>query len=430
MKINEFMIAFQTMETRNNLFNVEYNGENVWDIVRYNVFQALQEQYEPIATKNFLKKAIKSSLSLVSKLIFLTKIKFKKNDILFCKTSRTLSNRNYVDEYSKPVLDRIEKKRVAEIELYHLADSNANARFLFNYSSKKHLPETIVESFLKAINESFHSLCQEEIIISAMQEAYSKYLSERRFYDLLFRCSGIKKVFLVQNGIQKGLISAAKSRGVKVTEIQHGYVGFTHPVYSYPGLTNSHSVYLPKEFWVFSEFWTKEINMPGTQFKIIGHELKDVTLASNDTILFISRNNHHEVLKDYLYKLDQEVGRKIIYKLHPNQFSDSDLIKNEFSNCKNVKVITDEVALSDCIKESSDIVCIQSTVVYEALQSNRKVICIKECDFIQSSTLEKIENYYVVEDERSMIDIINNNETQELKVQFFDVINDELVSKI
>ncbi|WJG21756.1 hypothetical protein [Vibrio furnissii] len=430
MKINELMIAFQKMEKENNLFDIEYNQTLVWDTIRYNVFQALQMQYIPVKMQGLYKRVIKRTISSITQLMFLVRAMKNDDNILVCKTSRKKNEHCYIDEYSKYVLEKLSKKRVAEIELYHLAGGLANSRNLFYYSSESKLSVKFLSEILEIIKINFPSLYEEKTLTAAIQDAYSKYRSERNFYERVFKYTSIERVFLVQNGLQKGLLHAAKLHGVKVIELQHGYVGFTHPAYSYPNIASGQCTYLPKEFWIFSQFWAREINMPNTEFKIIGYDFKDFKDTTGKNVLFISRDNHHKVLVDYLKALVDKTNKKITYKLHPNQIDELAIIRNELSQYENVQVVLNEKSIEDCIKESSDIVCIQSTVVFEALQSNRKVICIKECDYIESSILEEIRNYYSIDNEEMLIHIVNEVKADKYEVKFFDEINIKLVSEL
>src|SRR5690606_29559594 len=66
-----------------------------------------------------------------------------------------------------------------------------------------------------------------------IRRARSRFEHQVAGYRRLFDKLRPKAVLFVQNGIGKALFHVARTEGVPVIEVQHGYVGHGHPVYSY-----------------------------------------------------------------------------------------------------------------------------------------------------------------------------------------------------
>lgn len=430
MDVNTLTSAFHKMETEHNLFYKKYKNKYIWDVIRFDVFHALQNRSLLLKRPGRLKVLIKNVLSKILQTVCLVSLVLSRRKILICKTSRTKSQSGYVDSYSSPITNSLKSNEYFEIELYHLAGGYFNQRYLFNYDINHVLPMAFLKNFLAVLKLEFPSLYKEDVLIQEINNAYNKYLVEHAFYNRIYKYSSIEKAVIVQNGIQKGLLHAAIMNNVRVVELQHGYVGYTHLAYSYPRSILPEYAYTPKEFWAFSDFWHQEIYMPNTEFKILGCDFVDIKSIKGTTILFISRDNHHEILLDFLSHISVNTERKIIYKLHPNQADDYLKIKLDLAHLSNVDVILNEMSVSSCIEKSSDVVCIQSTVVFEALQSNRKVICIKKADYVYSALLETNDNYYAIESAEDAVHIIKTKEIMDNPFVFFEPINENIISEL
>ncbi|MGK4475903.1 capsular polysaccharide export protein, LipB/KpsS family [Aeromonas molluscorum] len=427
MDINRLMSSFHKMETEHNLFSKMYKSEYIWDVVRFDVFHALQSDSPLFKSSGKLKIFIKKLISKSLQTICLVSLVLSRKKTLVCKTSRSKIQSGYVDPFSAPITRSLKSNTYFEIELYHLASGCFNQRYLFTYDINHSLPIVFLKEILTALQLTFPSLYREDVLIKAINNAYNKYIVEYSFYKKMYKYSSIEKTFIVQNGIQKGLLHAAIKNNVQVVELQHGYVGYTHPAYSYPRSILPTYVYTPNEFWAFSDFWHQEVYIPKTEFKILGCDFVDIKSINGNAILFISRDNHHDILVDFLSHISVNTEREIIYKLHPNQMGDFLRIKKSLSHLSNVDVILNEMSVNMCIEKSSDVVCIQSTVVFEALQSNRKVITIKRADHVHSALLEKTNNYYAIESAEEAVYIINNKKIIDDHVVFFEPINNNLI---
>ncbi len=430
MDINTLTSSFHKMEVEHNLFYKKYKSEYIWDVIRFDVFHALQNRSLLLKRPGKIKVLIKNVISKTLQVICLVSLVLSRRKILICKTSRTKNQSGYVDSYSAPITNSLKSNEYFDIELYHLAGGYFNQRYLFNYDINHALPMAFLKDILAVLKLKFPSLYREDVLIQVINNAYNKYLVEYTFYNKLYKYSSIEKAFIVQNGIQKGLLHAAIMNNVRVVELQHGYVGYTHPAYSYPLSILPAYVYTPNEFWAFSDFWYQEIYMPKTEFKVLGCDYADLANIKGTAILFISRDNHHKILLEFLSHISVNTERKIIYKLHPNQTADFLEIKESLSHFTNVDVILNEMSVSTCIGKSSDVVCIQSTVVFEALQSNRKVICIKKADYVHSALLEKNNNYYAIESAEEAVHIINTKEIMDDPFVFFEPINKNVISEL
>ena len=96
-----------------------------------------------------------------------------------------------------------------------------------------------------------------------------------------------------------------------------------------------------------------------------------------------------------------------VYKLHPNEFSYVEEYVSYFIENTNVKIITDQVDTSTLISQSSLVVLIVSTVVYEALNQQKKVAIYKKINFERQLHLLECPNVYFFNNEDDAFGILD-----------------------
>lgn len=397
MDINLFTEKFHKMELENKLFSLKDNADfEYWDQIRHDVFYltftkladndcylAAKTNRSSIFAYDILRNLLKHIISYIALIYAVISVK----KILFVKTSRYkgAESSNLID----PIIGQFEnltpsnslsfESHVGKKSLFHF-------RYLFPYSNLS-LSDLSVKNSTHMLEELIFAYFNVEIDLTSVTETgLNKYRTEYRFYNRLFRYSTIKKVLIVQNGIQKGLFKAASENNVQVMEMQHGYVGFGHPAYSYPKeLSDMAGIYLPHKFLSYSDFWVKNSTYPVSENYIIGssnHPKISTKNSSHYCFLIISGDIYHHDLSKLTIKLAKEYKEiKLIYKLHPNQFKDFGEIQKKFVGYSNIELISNQLSLTECISKVYSIICIQSTCVYEAIASNRSVYCYKKLDY-------------------------------------------------
>ena len=194
-------------------------------------------------------------------------------------------------------------------------------------------------------------------------------------------------LFRSQNGIQKGLFMACKELKIKTVELQHGYVNYTHPAYSYPKLlnvSNEKQINLPYTFITFSEYWSNNIYYPVKEIIPFGNSfyakncLQQVTNRKNLT--FISADIFQKTIEFYVDSIVDYVsdGCALNIKLHPNQYNTKIDIIQKYEKYPNINVYSDDISINELLSTSKEVIVISSTIAYEALQSNCNLAIIQD----------------------------------------------------
>ncbi len=197
-------------------------------------------------------------------------------------------------------------------------------------------------------------------------------------YKKLFTNHSIKKVFLSQNGYQKGMFYAAKKMNVAVCEFQHGVIRKEHLAYSYPEIRDIQNyLCIPENLLTFSAYWTSLFYCP-IKSVVLGNNYFSKEVVKTETpnaILVISAFSFGHQLADCILsacKAKVFNENKVVFKLHPHEYEDRKFYENLFQD-DNVEVITDEYSVNTLLANAKLMITVNSTAVYEALQSNTRV---------------------------------------------------------
>lgn len=441
-----FHEKFFQMEKEFNLFSIRINHEfPIWDIVRYRVANELLNNKSSIQKQRItLGKYIAIGLKIIKHLpkVFLP---FRENTLFLC--SRNLDEEGqYFDKNAQNTINSLNKKQITIIESYTPErnykyqdyDFILNIAFIFltKLTKKTEIKENDFNKIENAINSTFGTnSINPESIYSEFQEFYKTYA----IYDNIFRRNKkrILRLFITQNGIQKGIFYAARKNRIKTYEFQHGIIDKTHLAYSYNSEIqyNRNDTICSDSLFTFSNYWNTQFYNPYQKFIPIGNDFFcNKQIHSGEHYLTVVSSMIHE---DYLSSFTKELafkmtGLQIFYKLHPNQFANSENIKSFFKGCKNITIITNEMSVPILISKSFAILTIVSTAVYEALHNGINVIILKRSNYLAHEALFKNPNIYLV-DKIDEIESIVNDKGNNSEVQddvFFKPFNNELFKEI
>ena len=421
MDINEFRKIFFKMEIENKLFYEKIKNDIYWwDIVRhdiyYQIFNSLER--EDVA---FKEKANSKSILLYLKkdlknLVYLYKNKNK--DYMFFKSSRN----NGKDLILDPIIESKKNIFIHETFLEKNKFEIKSIRVLQQIFFKK--IEIDCQKYENLIEKYFGKKVNLHFIINFL---VNKFIIDKKYYTIILNIVKPKKIYLVQNGIQKGLFEAAKQKKVTIIEMQHGFIGENHPAYSYPDeiLIKKNELYLPDYFCVFSNYWKNKINYPVKKTFIIGNDnyfVEEELIKNNTDITFISSDMHQDKLDLYLetlLKIDKD-NRIINLKLHPNQKNKIDIIKVKYKSYPNVKIIFDEINMKSLLLKSECIVTVNSTVTYEALQLGIPCFIIKELNYAEDLEVLKLDGVFLIENKKQMEKILQKKINIKKKHIYFE----------
>lgn len=444
----EFNNIWLKMEAEQELFHKKNNSSiYFWDIIRFQIFDAIyygSDQTDYISKKTIFQKLRTYYREIINLFNseFLKKRQIKRNrgDFVFYICSRYLENNKNIDKTSRNIIDILVKKLFL-IESVKGNEKNnifSNAyypyklNFLMKLSRKKAAEPVYFE-----INEILKNYFEPSIdVLNLINHEMFRFEIEEKFYLKLFSKMKINGIFFNQNGIQKGIISAAHSLKIPTIEIQHGYIGKGHLAYLYPNnVSFNHLNTITDYFLLLSKFWESDINYPTQKNIVMGNDLFYVPksdFVEFKQLLVICSNVHLDsllVLTKKILKYSTDI--KITFKCHPNQKYQMKAILSEFEDYENVNVIFDEVSVQQLIKEIPYVLMIQSTVAYEALQGGCKLFVYEVEDYDALSNIFDNPSVMLVKNEEQIIKEIQygiKDFTHE-NITFFEKFNKEKFQK-
>ena len=232
-------------------------------------------------------------------------------------------------------------------------------------------------NFAMQFEDSYYETIKARLIKEEKRLRYRK----KYFLKLLDK---IKPKVLFLNcayyGEESYIIKWAKERRITTAEFQHGVVSRMHPAYNYgDAILNSEEYrkYTPDYFLTYGEYWSKQIKIPGKTF-VVGnphfHEsikrYKDIK-EEKDTIMIVSQwTLTKEFVKIARYLASKFKNKKIIFKMHPGEMKNYNLI-NPLESFRNIEIQKDGDIYELLAKYESIVAC-YSTTVFEALAFNKK----------------------------------------------------------
>lgn len=197
-----------------------------------------------------------------------------------------------------------------------------------------------------------------------------------------FRRSKVQKLYLVDAYSNQWLVLAAHQAGVRVIEIQHGFVNEFHPAYSYP-LGSPKLDHTPDELLVWGKFWSEGVALPsGMVAKVSGasrqfNETRTKLaklVRSEKQVLFTSQGAVSvELQKAAVAAAKALPDFNVVYRLHPNE----DLASYPTQNLpKNFTYSHKSPVFLELLAESAYLVGAFSTTLYEGMALGAKVLVL------------------------------------------------------
>ena len=421
----ELAYQFLAFEKENNLFDLQdTKGTYYWDIIRYYVYIKLLSLEESLPKKH--KRRI--NLSVFRRIIdfFLIFLTYSKKHFLFYLSSRDkdISGEN-IDRNSKTSYDLLKEKKCLLIESF--CPNLKGSYFLpqniyYKLFKKKYFDFSYI---LEILNNTFGEM---KISNEYLNSILNHYYSDLSFFKKILKKHKVEKIFMTQSGIQKGLIKAAKELDIKIFEFQHGVVYKNHLAYSYPSGSFNGKVYLPDTILSFSPFWFQDVFLPNVNIVPIGNDFLYNSIKANGLIklqkgiLIISTNFFGKKLLNFIKKnAFQKKTRNIpiFFKLHPNQFDEKEYYIENLREFENIRVISNEYSVSDLIEKCDTVFTIISTTVYEALQSERRVILLKEFPYEDHKHVFDRKNLHLVDTVEDFISALTTEIVTDENITFF-----------
>ena len=411
MEIDEFSQTFFRMEMEEDFFSWRTPDANpFWDVVRYELFFSLFEKDEPQSLQNVvasgsLRSKIKKIASVPARVVALTiqwaRMKaMRQVDFLALVASRYKDvDGRPADHASIDVLRTFsELGSIRKIESQPGLLHDVNVNILISGAARVYRLPSSLEKYLRDMAEAIADAEQKYFgardpnLFSVVRREYTSHLVQRQIWHEIIERSNPRFILMTQNGIQKGALIEARKRGVPVVECQHGVISRMHPAYSYPtALQPGEGAVVPDVLLLFSEYWMGQCYMPGTKMLVAGNDRfgnKGIRSTRNGAAVFVTAAFFHKYLSPLAVELARSMPtRAFIMKLHPAQVADQGRIEEEYRGIQNLSVVGTEKSCSELFADASDVVIVQSTASYEALDHGVPVHILRQCGYMSHGDL-------------------------------------------
>ena len=407
MQLDEFMARFTSMEIEEGLFFMRTpDGTPFWDIVRTDVRESLVEYFQQMETladqvsaaplvpcSSRILSTAKRAVSMASHWMRLKQI--ARTDLIGYMCSRYRdANGAPADFASEDAMRAVESLgQMMYVESTHHLPHVLNARYLTSFATRLRPLAPTYKRYLHdagtyvAIAQRKHFGVVDPSLQAVIERDHSDHLAQHRVWGEILDRSKARLILMTQNGVQKGVFQAARERGVAVIECQHGLIHSMHPVYSYPSAPEVESgVISPDVLLLFSEHWKRQCSLPGTELVVAGNN----RFASSGTsstrtgpVVFASASPFHRYLSPVAIELAISMpDRSFVMKLHPSFLSDRAAVEEEYRSLPNLTVIGVEKSISDLMETASDMVMVESTSGYEALDRQVPIHIMKKAGYL------------------------------------------------
>lgn len=397
---HELYHRFTKLESQLNLFDFEWNGIPVWELVRYKIFEYLA--CDSGVWSSFQGTKSRPRLNTWKRRLASTRyahkwfVPWRGCDVLVCGHPRRKPSGSgkWIDIYTDPIRAELENRGVntAQVErpfgqngIAHLrppeSDSvrylelvNGLARML---RSLPLAPPSDFSNRLYEAERSFESQFGTRVrLIEYMWEAYRKFSAQRTIWRGVFCIMRPKLLLLVVGYGKEGIVAAAEESGVVSAELQHGSPSAQKVNSDYDGVTRPRrfatDLYLAfGQYWIDRNSWPlKEDHVVDFGFPYMAEKRAELELGSErDCVLFISQPSVGEVLSSLAVACSRNIdmGRRVVFKLHPAERS---AWKSRYPCLvdSEVEVIDDDgEALYQLFRQAYVQVGVYSTALYEGL---------------------------------------------------------------
>jgi hypothetical protein len=389
MQIDEFTDKFLQMEMKEQFFLARTpNGDPLWDVVRYYLFDSLYtEIIEPAHSRPSSWNRIHQSwltslftlpskgLSTATQLARLSRLR-PADFVAYVYSRNKGANNEPIDFASEDAFQALkEMGPILKVESQQNLLQDLNIAPLYRGFARvvrwtAGVKDYICE-FSQAVANAQRSYfgVNDPCVTNVILTTYRYYSIQRQIWRSILDRSRPRLILMTQNGIQKGLIVEARKRHIPVVECQHGVINLMHMCYTYPPeLLSGDAVLLPDVLLLFSEYWKRQCRMPGTKMVAVGNSrLASAGLQSTRTgaTVFLDAASFHKHLSPLAMELARLMPEQMfIMKLHPTDVLDREQVEKEYQGIPNISVVGAEKSCAELFADASDVVVVQSTASY------------------------------------------------------------------
>jgi hypothetical protein len=349
-KISDVIEFIEKLELIYNLYDKKINDIYFWKIIRYDIYMLITKGVGVLDESQ--PNDINNSLSIIEKLKKdFTLIKYNalkgsylKDILIFQSSRKTKVNGKDIDIYTHYLASELETLSMVSYDLlestffgidYH--KQNTSKLALRTSLKSKLIRMFKVTRFnfgdIQLLKEIKYEILREFNIdldiFTLVKQAIEKFKFDYKYYNKLVRKRKPKSIYLVCSYGLEALISAAKSNGVEVIEIQHGTMSKFHIGYSFP--SKAKVPYFPDKILLFGKYWSDAtpLPLPNSKRILCGYPYlekqiekdKNVVKNNKSNMIFLSQptisNRLSKVAFDFAKNNEQY---NVFYKLHPSEF--------------------------------------------------------------------------------------------------------------
>lgn len=427
--------SFLEIEKKYNLCHMEIGGINIWEYCRFEMWNSIicaerlqLQKAHRIGSKKPIFTLIKNSVCGYMKYISSAK---KNVDVCFITHERRVKENEYYDcMYTESLIEMYPNSIVFEApyKYGHLIPTrtanmiytdwiviigNVYARLqkMFNTVAYRRIYEAIKEQWEMPFGEmkkEYELQAEFDRLIKIAIEKYFLCKIQYGMYESMLKKFSPKVIVEVCHYSRQCMLvnEIAKKMNIPTIEIQHGTMHADHVAYQY--MVKEEIFQLPRRIFLFSDFWKTQLHMPidgknliTTGFPYFEKKLekyKNIKKTSDKkTILFISQGTIGKQLSllavDLSRKLDENTYR-IIYKLHPGEYSDWKKVYSELVK-SNIEVVDNsEKNIYEYFSVADVQIGVYSTAIYEGLGFGLQTMLY---NIAHADTMsELVENEYAV----------------------------------
>lgn len=358
--IESITLEILNIEKELDLFKIEIGGVKVWQLIRPKIYQIAINLNGSLnnagksTTRNLFKKFLYHAQKFIYTLKRFPVLGIPNSDIVIIESSRKIKYKDsFVDPYTFFLKNELIEKGETIISLFNTfsndqkvptSQSNSSIELIQILSNlfAKYFFIKISDAerlTLNNITKGLRTKLNIDINILALTRAeIKKFKIEKKIFSFLLRKTSAKKMFIVNYCDKSAYICTARSKGIRVVDVQHGLLSDKDIIYHFPQVQKGVLEYFPDEFYVWSDLWPRicEIPIKIENIKVIGNkyleanklEFNRLSKIKNSILVASQDTNTDEVALIFLKNSDFFKDFTVYYKLHPNEYKISDINKN------------------------------------------------------------------------------------------------------
>jgi hypothetical protein len=257
---------------------------------------------------------------------------------------------------------------------------------------KEYEREEII-NFTNLINNEFSVDLSKDKIINTIENQILKYMIYYKvFYKIINKINPKIIIQVISYDFTRFVINdIANIKGIPTIELQHGIMGKNHIAYNFSDKRFVST--FPQYIFLFGEYWKEGARFPisNEQIKVVGWPYYEEKLVKYDKnskmknnekrlkILFLSQGTIGKQLSLFAKQLckDSQDKYKIIYKLHPGEYSRWK-VEYPWLIDKNIEIVDNNSVDIHFLFSQADVqVGVYSTAIYEGLGYGLRTIIVK-----------------------------------------------------